>query len=476
MATPEEKYNREVEFQGARLEVIPLYDSAVPGFVNKVPVLFQFVTGTDPLPQREPFSLAVVLDVSGSMQGAKLASCKAAILQLIDAAEDHDRLTLVTYSDRVSTKFENMRCGDRGARADMKAEVRAVTTEGTTNLYGGLLEGYRLLQQGKVEVLVEVTVSKAADVEKLGLRIVAGEGHRRVVGLVDDGFMAQWNRENPDQALLEGDLILECNGVGGDADRIRDAMQMPGGGDLRFQVKRATDTALPNKHIFLLSDGQVNAGPLQATPKILKAVAEWEEKVPILSYGIGNDFNEHLMSPLGQVHRGSHYFYITDAASIERLIAKGVRALTSSVARNVRLDVSPLSPGLLFPDHLINGVEFPLVRERSVIQYLVELEARPELPRVPVKEPDFEVVPAGGIGSAAFHFEPQARTTLSFEWAVTGFPLLERAQGRVELHVTTDRSFRQRQDGQVRTYLDVKHGCELRKSAGGSEEARRLCE
>merc|ERR1712232_1246419 len=33
-----------------------------------------------------------------------------------------------------------------------------------------------------------------------------------------------------------------------------------------------------------------------------------------------------------------------------------------------------------------------------------------------------------------------------------------------------------RQDGQVRTYLDVKHGCELRKSAGGSEDARRLCE
>merc|ERR1719436_689864 len=163
--------------------------------------------------------------------------------------------------------------------------------------------------------------------------------------------------------------------------------------DLKLKLKRGSP--LPNKHLFLLSDGQVNAGPLRATPGILKAVAEWEEKIPILSYGIGDDFNEQLMSPLGQVHRGSHYFYITDAASIERLVAKGVRALTCSVARNVRLDVSPLSAGLFFPDHLIDGAEFPLVRERSVIQYLVELEARPEiLPGAPpsVREADFEVV------------------------------------------------------------------------------------
>merc|ERR1719469_1614089 len=101
------------------------------------------------------------------------------------------------------------------------------------------------------------------------------------------------------------------------------------------------------------------------------------------------------MSPLGQVHKGSHYFYITDAASIERLIAKGVRALTGAVARQVRLDVSPLSPGIYFPDTLIDGAEFPLVREKSVIQYLIEVEARPELP-VAMQEGGFEVLPSAG--------------------------------------------------------------------------------
>jgi len=239
---------------------------------------------------------------------------------------------------------------------------------------------------------------------------------------------------------------------------------------LRLSVLRKSALDLPNKHLFLLSDGQVNAGPLQKTEDILKAVAEWEEKIPILSYGIGSDFNEHLMSPLGQVHRGSHYFYITDAASIERLIAKGVRALTCAVARNVRLDLTPLSPGLFFPDHLIDGVKFPLVRERSVIQYLVEVEARPEVPAAPAPstEMGFEVLPADTS-------EPLSRR-MSFEWLVTGFPLLESSRGRVEFRMTTDRGFRQSQNAEVRTYLDVKQGCELRKSAGGSEEARKLCE
>lgn len=308
--TPEEKYNSQVDFQGARLEVLPLYGHAVPGFVNKIPILFQFVTGTDPALKREPFSLAVVLDVSGSMQGNRLSSCKAAIDQLIESTEDDDRLSLVTYNHDVATVFEDVRCGDAGARTRMKEQVAALKADGTTNLYGGLLSGYELLH-GQAEA---------------------------------------------------------CN-----------------------------------KHLFLLSDGQVNERSLRTADTILAAVAEWEEKIPILSYGIGDDFNEKIMSPLGQVHRGSHYFYITDAASIERLIARGIRALTGAIARNVCLNVTPLTNGLCLPDYLLDGATFPLVRERSVIQYLFEVEVRPELPAALQHSSDsgFEVVPTGSDKAGA---------------------------------------------------------------------------
>lgn len=379
VGTAEEKYNHEVDFIGAKLEVLPLFDHVVPGFSNKMPILFQFVTGRDPAPNREPFSLAVVLDISGSMQGGRLGSCKSAIVQLIDATNDEDRVSLVTYHSVVDTVFENVRCGDDGARKAMKEQVTALCAKDATNLYEGLRAGYELLRGQE---------------------------------------------------------------------------------------------AASNKHLFLLSDGLVNAGPLQRTNDILKAVENWEDKIPILSYGIGDGFNEQLMSPLGQVHKGSHYFYITDAASIESLIAKGVRALTSAVARQVCLHVTPLTRGIFFPDHLIDGVLFPLVREKSVIQYLVELDIRPELPTA-LEQPvdgDFEVVPKSEASVA------DRAAQLTFEWTVEGFHLLQECQGQVSFRATTDRSFRKHESPEVRTYMDVKRACELRRNASGSAEARQMCE
>jgi uncharacterized protein YegL len=387
--TPEERYNAQVNFVGAKVEAIPLYDAVAPGFVNKVPVLFQFVTGTDPSAQREPFSLAVVLDVSGSMQGNKLDNCKTAVAQLIEATSDDDILSLVTYDDSVSVVFESIRCGDGNARKDMLEKLSAVRTHGTTNLYGGLLAGYELLQ------------------------------------------------------------------------RQRNAV---------------------NKHIFLLSDGEVNAGPVQSTDAILKAVSEWEEKVPILSYGIGAGFNERLMSPLGQVHRGSHYFYITDAASIERLVGKGVRALTCSVARNVHLKVRAMSRGIWFPDSMVEGNWFPLVRERSVIQFLVEMEVRPELP-----EPACAVERGGmfeswrpcarrrprASGEAASGTVPPGPGGLAFAWKVDGFPQLFETSGVVSLALSCDP---RRKNEEVRTFLDIRRGCELRKTATSAGDARKSCE
>jgi len=180
------------------------------------------------------------------------------------------------------------------------------------------------------------------------------------------------------------------------------------------------------------------------------------------------------MSPLGQVHRCSHYFYITDAASIEKLIAKSVHSLTGAVARNVRLDVMPLTGGLCFPDHLIDGIMFPLVRERSLIQYLVEVEARPEiLPAVPpsVHEANFEVVAPKGEAEP-----PCGRKQLIFEWQVQGFPLLAKMRGQISLMVSTDRSFRKQEAPEVRTFMDVKRACELRRCASSTAEAQKECE
>merc|ERR1712048_437004 len=119
------------------------------------------------------------------------------------------------------------------------------------------------------------------------------------------------------------------------------------------------------------------------------------------------------------------------------------------------------------------GVTFPLVRERSVIQYLLELELRPELPPAQsFNESGFEVVkmePAETSASSCVAY-------MDFEWEVHDFPLLETQRGRVSFAITADRSFRKNEMPEVRTYLDVKRGCELRRNAAGNADARNMCQ
>jgi Ca-activated chloride channel homolog len=50
-------------------------------------------------PVRAPISLAVVLDTSGSMSGAKIEDAKRSVLRLISDMRDEDEIAVVHYSD-----------------------------------------------------------------------------------------------------------------------------------------------------------------------------------------------------------------------------------------------------------------------------------------------------------------------------------------------------------------------------------------
>ena len=95
---------------------------------------------------RPPLSLAVVVDVSGSMQGQKIALVREGLGMLIDGMRDGDRLSLIAYSDGVSvlsplTPVES-------ARANLRRMVGSLAAEGATNLAAGLETGYRAIQEG----------------------------------------------------------------------------------------------------------------------------------------------------------------------------------------------------------------------------------------------------------------------------------------------------------------------------------------
>jgi len=89
---------------------------------------------------RPPLSLAVVVDVSGSMQGEKLQYVKQGLEILIDKMRDGDRLALVSYSDsaRVLAPMAPVEL----QRVSLRAQVRSLVADGGTNIALGLETGY----------------------------------------------------------------------------------------------------------------------------------------------------------------------------------------------------------------------------------------------------------------------------------------------------------------------------------------------
>jgi len=122
--------DREVVWNGAPQEVVVKID--LSAIANK------------PKLKRTPLNLAVVLDKSGSMTGAKLDKAKQAAMLLVNRLAPNDYFSMVIFSDRAQVLVPAQKVEDKAA---MKEKIESIEADGSTALYAGVKMGADQLQE-----------------------------------------------------------------------------------------------------------------------------------------------------------------------------------------------------------------------------------------------------------------------------------------------------------------------------------------
>ena len=194
---------------------------------------------------RSPVNLAIVLDRSGSMSGAKLATAKLAVSEAIGHLLPTDRFSVVVYDDKVDVVIESTEATGEARHAAVRrlAEIEA---RGSTDLGGGWLRGCEQVA-----------------------------GH-----LLEQG-------------------VNRC---------------------------------------LLLTDGLANVGITDPAALATHASELRARGVSTSTFGVGNDFDERLLTDLADAG-GGHFYYISDVAQIRDAITSEVGETLEIVARDVSMEV-----------------------------------------------------------------------------------------------------------------------------------------
>ena len=99
---------------------------------------------------RPDLNLSIVLDRSGSMEGEKMVRAREAAMFCVDQMLPTDRLSVVTFDDRIEVLFPSERVTNKQSMKDL---ISRVTARGSTALHeawvrGGLTVSERMLDQG----------------------------------------------------------------------------------------------------------------------------------------------------------------------------------------------------------------------------------------------------------------------------------------------------------------------------------------
>ena len=93
---------------------------------------------------KKPVDLLLVVDVSGSMEGDKIAAARTSLGQFIERLSDNDRLGILLFADEVGVMSPLTELGPK--RDEVSNRVGGIIESGNTSLYDSILYAYDLLE------------------------------------------------------------------------------------------------------------------------------------------------------------------------------------------------------------------------------------------------------------------------------------------------------------------------------------------
>ncbi len=98
-----------------------------------------------PVEERRPWLLHLCVDVSGSMEGEKIAFARQSLLRLLDATRPGDRMSLVVFSSDAEQVFATLDVAENRER--IEREFEALKALNSTNMLAGLEAAYAEAQR-----------------------------------------------------------------------------------------------------------------------------------------------------------------------------------------------------------------------------------------------------------------------------------------------------------------------------------------
>jgi Ca-activated chloride channel family protein len=221
-------------------------------------VYIQVEAGESIAEVRTPLNIALVLDKSGSMEGAKIISLRKAAKNVIDMLDPDDYVSIIAFSDRVYPIVTSTQAANK---VDLKKEIDGIRDGGGTAMSGGMRRGMGELEKqlspdrlNRMLLLTDgETFGDESDCRQLGTEMESKGIVIQALGLGED-----WNEDLLDEV---------AENSGGRADFVEKPEEISD--VFQTTVQRMQATAMQNAELVLrLVNGVTPRQVWQVTPII----------------------------------------------------------------------------------------------------------------------------------------------------------------------------------------------------------------